>query len=94
MLCREYMLSGLAGEQLEATLCVADMANADDAENGMQTIHEYVADQRALYRVEHRPDRQEGSTYLYDRLRLDQVSPTANRDSGCVVRSYLIHSLP
>ena len=56
------MLGCLAREQLEAALCVADMTDADDAEDGMQAIHEYVADQRTLYRIErHRNEQGENA---------------------------------
>ena len=44
----EDLLSGSAGEEFEAALGVADVANADYAQDGVKAVHEDVAEERTL----------------------------------------------
>lgn len=39
MLVGEDELCGAAGEKLESALCVSDVADTNDAENGVQAVH-------------------------------------------------------
>ncbi|TFY70257.1 hypothetical protein EVG20_g2748, partial [Dentipellis fragilis] len=48
VLLREDRARSLAGEELEAALRVADVPDADDAQDRVQTVHEEVADEGAL----------------------------------------------
>lgn len=48
VLAREYLLSCLSGEEFEAALSVADVADSDDSENGVKSVHEEVAEEGAL----------------------------------------------
>ena len=45
----ENLLCGGAGEQLEAALGIADMTHADNTQDGVEAVHEYVTDHRTLY---------------------------------------------
>lgn len=48
MLSWKYLLCSRTREQLEAALCIPDMSNTDDPEDGVQAVHENIAKKRAL----------------------------------------------
>lgn len=100
VLCREYLLCGAPREELEATLGITDMSNADYAEDGMQSVHEDISKDRTLSThtslASHPTTQTEQDmyTYLDDRRGLDEMRSTPYHDRRLILGRQLIHRRP
>ena len=91
MLIWKYELCRSSREEFEAELGVPNVADAYNAKNGVETVHEDVAQKGTLNTQFNKPHRERdwelASAYLYNSFCLHEVCATADRNSSglCIV---------